>query len=174
MAALNHIPETPCTDNNAGNTEAALSEKNFMDLIQSSPDAVFVYVEDKIIFVNKAAVRLLHAEKPGDITGHDVWEFIPRESHKSLRKAIGLIINHSKSYITTEDRMITVDGSLIDIEISSTYFNFNGKHGIQAFVRDISKRKQTEEQLRRSEHEYKQIVELTGTAILFIDEDRTI
>jgi len=174
LAAFNHTLETPGTDNKAACTETALSEKNFMDLIQSSPDAVFVYVEEKIIFVNKAAVRLLHAEKPEDITGHDVWKFIPQESHKSLRKAISLIISHSKSYITSEDKMITVDGGLVDIELSSTYFNFNGKHGIQAFVRDISKRKRTEEQLRKSEHEYKQIVELTGTAILFIEEDKTI
>lgn len=174
MAALNQTVKTPATDSKTAASETVLSEKNFMDLIQSSPDAVFVYVEDKIIFVNKAAVRLLHAEKPEDITGHDVWEFIPEESHKSLRKAINLIISLSRSYITSEDKMITVDGRIIDIEISSTYFNLNGKHGIQAFVRDISKRKRTEEQLRKSEHEYKQIVELTGTAILFIEQDRMI
>ena len=55
MAAVNHTPDTPENCSKTETTETALSEKNFMDLIQSSPDAVFVYVGDRIIFVNKAA-----------------------------------------------------------------------------------------------------------------------
>jgi len=174
LATVDYTLNTPGNRSKTKTNETALSEKNFMDLIQSSPDAVFVYVEGSIIFVNKAGMKLLRAENPEDIIGHDVWEFVPQQSHKALKKAISLIINHSRSCITSEDKMITVDGGIIDVEVSSTYFNFNGKHGIQAFVRDISKRKSTEEQLRKSTQEYRQIVELTGTAILFIEEDRTI
>ena len=174
MAAQDQIYNSSIIEKRAVCDDTVLSEKNFMDLVQSSPDAVFVYVEEKIIFVNKAAMRLLHAEKPGDIVGHDVWKFIPEESHESLRRAISLIKNNSRSYISSEDKMLTVDGGIVDIEISSTYFNFNGKQGIQAFVRDISKRKKTEDRLKKSENEYRQIVELTGTAILFIEEDKTI
>ena len=174
MAAQDQIYNSSIIEKRAVCDDPVLSEKNFMDLVQSSPDAVFVYVEEKIIFVNKAAMRLLHAEKPGDIVGHDVWKFIPEESHESLRRAISLIKNNSRSYISSEDKMLAVDGGIVDIEISSTYFNFNGKQGIQAFVRDISKRKKTEDRLKKSENEYRQIVELTGTAILFIEEDKTI
>ena len=174
MAAQDQIYNSSVIEKRAVCDDTVLSEKNFVDLVQSSPDAVFVYVEEKIIFVNKAAMRLLHAEKPGDIVGHDVWKFIPEESHESLRRAISLIKNNSRSYISSEDKMLTVDGGIVDIEISSTYFNFNGKQGIQAFVRDISKRKKTEDRLKKSENEYRQIVELTGTAILFIEEDKTI
>jgi PAS domain S-box-containing protein len=67
----------------------------------------------------------------------------------------------------------SLDGEIIDIEISSTYFNFNGKDGIQAFIKDIRKRKKAEEHLKKSEINYKQIFESTGTAMLFI-EDKTI
>ncbi len=156
------------------NNPGFLTEKNFKDLVQSSPDAVFVYVDGKIIFANNTGLRLFRADKPEDLIGRRIWDLIPPESHQSLKKAINLIINNRRSYISSEDRIITVDGHLVDIEISSTYFNFNGRHGIQAFIRNISKRKETERQLKKSEKEYKEIFESTGTAIFFIEEDRTI
>ena len=151
-----------------------LTEQNYRDLAHSSPDAIFVYVEEKIIFANNTALKMLRAENPEEVVGRGIWDFIPAGSHKSLKRAVDLIIHNQKSYISTEDRMITVDGEIIDIEISSTYFNFNGKNGVQAFIRDITKRKKAEELLKSSEKDYKIIFETTGTAILFIEEDKTI
>ncbi len=151
-----------------------LTEINFKDLVHSSPDAIFVYVDEKIVFANKTGLNLFRAHSPDEVIGKEIWNFIPEQSHKSLKKAVDMIINDKKTYISTQDKIIAVDGKTIDIEISSTYFNFNGRHGIQAFMRDISKRKKAEERLRKSEKDYKQIFESTGTAIIFIEEDRTI
>lgn len=151
-----------------------LTEKNFKDLVHSSPDAIFVYVDEKIVFANKTGLNLFRTDSPEEVIGKEIWQFIPEKSHDSLKKAVDMIINDKKTYISTQDKIIAVNGEVIDIEISSTYFNFNGRHGIQAFMRDISKRKKAEERLRKSEKDYKQIFESTGTAIIFIEEDRTI
>ncbi len=159
---------------NSGNETPELTETNFRDLAHSSPDAIFVYVDEKIIFTNNTGLKLLKAAEAEQVIGRDIRDFIPAASHKSLEKAIGLIINNKKSYISTEDKMITINGDPIDIEISSTYFNFNGRHGIQAFIRDISKRKRAEEQIKSTEKDYKIIFESTGTAMLFLEEDKTI
>ncbi len=169
---IEQIPNTNPEKKENGSLE--LTEANFRDLAHSSPDAIFVYVDEKIIFSNNTALKLLHAEKTEEVTGRDIWDFIPAASHKSLKRAVDLILNNKKSYISTEDKMITVDGEIIDIEISSTYFNFNGKNGIQAFIRDISKRKKAEERLKSTEKDYKIVFESTGTAMLFLDEDKTI
>lgn len=166
--------EQPEEMENKGNNPLKLTEKNYRDLALSSPDAIFVYVDEKIIFANNTGLNLLRAEKSEEVIGRDIWDFIPPASRKSLKKAVDLIINNKKSYISTEDKMITVDGRTLDIEISSTYFNFNGRNGIQAFIRDISKRKQAEERIKSSEKDYKIIFESTGTAMLFLEEDKTI
>jgi len=157
-----------------GKSEYTLTEKNFKDLVQSSPDAICVYVDEKIVFANTACLRIFRAGNPRDLIGRNIWDLIPEKSRQGLEKAVDLIINNKKTYISTEDQIIATDGEIIDIEISSTYFNFNGKHGIQAFLRDISKRKKAEERLRNSRDDYKQIFESTGNAIIFIEEDRTI
>lgn len=156
------------------NIPLKLSEKNFMDMVHSSPEAIFVYVDEKIIFANNTALQMLKAEKPEDIIGKDVFSLVLPESRKALKKVIDLVIENRKSYISNEDKLIALDGSTIDIEISSTYFNFNGRDGIQAFIKDITKRKIAEEQLKKSEIEYMALFESTGTAMLFIEEDKTI
>jgi PAS domain S-box-containing protein len=171
---MEQIIEQPEETENKGNNPLKLTEKNYRDLALSSPDAIFVYVDEKIIFANNTGLNLLRAENSEEVIGRDIWDFIPPASRKSLKRAVDLILNNKKSYISTEDKMITVDGRTLDIEISSTYFNFNGRNGIQAFIRDISKRKQAEEQIKSSEKDYKIIFESTGTAMLFLEEDKTI
>jgi PAS domain S-box-containing protein len=156
------------------NSPLKLSGKNYMDMVHSSPEAIFVYVDEKIIFANNTALQMLRAEKPEDIIGKDVFTLVLPESRKALKKVIDLVIENRKNYISNEDKLIALDGSIIDIEISSTYFNFNGRDGIQAFIKDITKRKIAEEQLKKSEIEYMALFESTGTAMLFIDEDKTI
>jgi PAS domain S-box-containing protein len=173
MEQIMDQPSNPQPENSGGSS-LRLTEKNFRDLAHSSPDAIFVYVDEKIIFANNTGLKLLRAESAEEVIGRDVWDFVPVESHKSLKRAIDLVINYKKSYISTEDKIITTDGRTIDIEISSTYFNFNGRNGIQAFIRDISKRKKAEEKLKSSEKDYKIIFESTGTAMLFLEEDKTI
>ncbi len=154
--------------------ELKLKAKHFKDIVDSSPEAIFVYVDARIIFANTTALQLLKAKNPQDVIGKDVFTFVPEQSHEALRKVISLVIQNRKNYISNEDRIIALDGEIIDIEISSTYFNFNGKDGIQAFIKDIRKRKKAEEHLKKSEINYKQIFESTGTAMLFIEEDKTI
>ena len=156
------------------NATLKLSEKNFMDMVHSSPEAIFVYVDEKIIFANNTALQMLKAKKPEDVIGKDVFSLVLPESRKALKKVIDLVIENRKNYISNEDKLIALDGDIIDIEISSTYFNFNGKDGIQAFIKDISKRKIAEEQLKKTEIEYMALFESTGTAMFFIDEDKTI
>jgi len=124
-----------------------LTEQNFRDLVHSSPDAIFVYVDEQIIFANNTALKLLSAEKPEDVLGRDMFDFIPSSNRKVLKRAVDLIINNKKSFISNEEKLITIDGKTLDIEISATSFNFNGKKGIQAFIRDISKRKQLEKEV---------------------------
>ena len=151
-----------------------MDDSCFRQLVESSPDSIFIYIDEKIIFANRSGLDLFGAENPGELIGRPIWEFVPEESHNNLRKAINKIINDQYRYISAEDRIVRLDGETIDIEISSTFFPFQGKPGIQAFLRDITRRKRAEERLRESENRYRTIFETTGTAMFFIEEDTTI
>ena len=125
-----------------------LPEKIFRRMIHSSPNAIFIYADERIIFVNSTGIQLLRAKKEDEIVGRPIWDFIPAARHESFKAGIDSIINDKKSRILTEDKLLTADGEVRDIEISAAYISFNNKKAIQVFIRDITKIKIDEEKYR--------------------------
>ena len=163
---------TPAQElNETINEPLKLSEKIFRDMIHSSPDAIFIYVDEKIIFINNTGIKLLRASKEEEIVGRSIWDFIPVERHKSFKTSTDYIISNKKSCVSTEDKLLTIDGEILDIEISSTYINFDNKKGIQAFIRDITKRKFDEETLAATREGYRLLAENTKEAIAVIQDE---
>src|SRR5258707_10380181 len=53
--------------------EALLSsEERYRSLVELSPDALFVEIDDRMVFINSAGVKLLGASSPDQIVGRDV------------------------------------------------------------------------------------------------------
>jgi len=153
------------------NSPLKLPEKVFRDMINLSPDAIFIYVDEKIIFINNTGIKLLRASQEDEIVGRSIWDFIPAERHKSFKTSTDYIISNKKSCVSTEDKLLTIDGEIIDIEISSTYINFDNKNAIQAFIRDITKRKIDEETLAATREGYRILAENTKEAIAVIQDE---
>lgn len=164
--------------NNTRNTGPAehlsLNEIFYRQLIEASPDPIYIYVQETIVFANLAAAKLLGASNTDNIIGRSVWDFVPTSSRPALEKGIELIINRDRQYILADDMVKRLDGKVLNVEISSSFFRYNGKPGILAFFRDITKRYRAEERLRKSETVYRTIFETTGTAMIFFEEDTTI
>nr|HPJ38650.1 PAS domain S-box protein [Spirochaetota bacterium] len=165
-------------NNNTSHTGSAehfsMNEMFYRRLIEASPDPIYIYVNETIVFANVAAAKLLGSDNTGTIIGRSVWDFVPLSSRPALEKGIELIINRERQYILADDMVKRLDGRVLNVEISSSFFRFNGQPGILAFFRDITKRYKAEEQLRKSENVYRTIFETTGTAMIFIEEDTTI
>ncbi|MEH2071729.1 MAG: PAS domain S-box protein [Nostoc sp.] len=66
------------------------------------------------------------------------------------------------------------DGTLIDVEVKATTCIYNGKRHILAIVRDISLRKRTQEALRQSEAQYRDLVQTANCIILRWDSNGDI
>ncbi len=146
----------------------------YQRLIEASPDPIYIYVNEIIVFANHAAAKLLGADHAEIIIGCSIWDFVPASSRPALEKGIDLIINRDRQYIIADDRVMRLDGKVLNVEISSSFFKYKGHPGILAFFRDITKRYKAEEQLRKSENVYRTIFEATGTAMIFFEEDTTI
>ena len=147
---------------------------DFREIILSSPVAIVICTDEKIVFLNNAALKLFRAETTSDLEGKDIWDFIPEKNHHSFKNAINNIVNDKKAYISRETVIISTDGRMTDVEISSSGFNFNGMQGIQVFITEISEKKQSIRNVQLEEKYYKIIFEATGTAMLFIEEDGII
>lgn len=127
--------------------------------LESTDDAMFVLnAEGRIIDVNAVACRRLKYV-PEQLLKMSVWEINPDfpieswQNHWEQLKQSGRLVFesvHRKS-----------DGTCFPVEISKSYFTFDGDEYAVAFVRDILQRKQTEECLRERESQLAHVSRLS-------------
>lgn len=126
------------------------SEARYANLVRNAHDGILVHAGGRFLFVNPAAQRILGAHRPGDLLGRSVLDFIHRDSQESAMERMARLESNSESVPIVEEKRIRLDGSVVEVEISATSIIFDGRRAIQVIMRDITDRKRTEEELRRS------------------------
>lgn len=130
--------------------EALLSsEERYRSLVELSPDALFVLVNERMIFINSAAVKLLGATTPDQLVGHQIREIVHPEHWNGVRQSLRHIVRHGKPSPFVEQKLLHFDGSPIDVELAAAPLLFAGKPAAQVIAHDISESKRSEEEIRR-------------------------
>jgi PAS domain S-box-containing protein len=141
------------------------SEDRYRNLVEISPDAVFLHREGTIIFVNPAGVRLLGARNPEEIIGKSVFEFIQPDYREAVRTNIKKDLGGEKTP-SIELQMLQIDGTPIIIEGRGVMTYFDGKPAVQVAMHDITERKKKEDALRASEERYRRLLEQSFDAVV--------
>lgn len=129
--------------------EALLSsEERYRSLVELSPDALFVLIDERMIFINSAAVKLLGATSAEQLVGRQVKEIVHPEDWKMVREGLRRIIQQAKPAPFREQRLLHLDGTPVDVELAAAPLLFAGKPAAQVIAHDISGRKRSEEEIR--------------------------
>ena len=119
--------------------------------VKSSVDGIVIIdVEGKIIYANEAALKMYGADDVEGLIGQNVLAFLASEHRERGRAGFEFVLekgyNRSRGY-----EIITRDGRRIPVELSATVMNdADGKPiGMVIIGRDITERKQAEEEIRR-------------------------
>ncbi len=131
------------------NAEALLleSEEKYRIMVDLLPDAVFIHDDEKILFANAATFQLVGAKNFNQIKGKPLLDFIHPEYRNTVRKRIKKIYLSGESHTIAEEKYLTLNNEIIDVETISIPVLFMGKPAIQNIARNITERKHTEEQL---------------------------
>jgi PAS domain S-box-containing protein len=144
------------------------NEEKYRHLVELSPDAVFVQCEERIVFVNSVGVSILGAGDANEILGQPICAFL--NADKSEYAQIRQQYLEEKGERLIEQELHRLDGKVISTEISAAPCVYGGEPAIQAIVRDITKRKQAEEELSK----LRKAVERSGDVIFLTDRDGLI
>ncbi|PXV85050.1 PAS domain S-box-containing protein/diguanylate cyclase (GGDEF)-like protein [Lachnotalea glycerini] len=131
--------------------QTKISENNFRNLFEYSPDSIFLLSDDKIINCNSAVVHMFGAKSRDEIIGKSPMEFTPNRqpdgalSMDRLNGYLDECLKNGKNRF--EWWNYRGDGSLMPNDIMMTMIKAYDKNIIYAVCRDISDRKQMEERL---------------------------
>lgn len=128
----------------------------FRHLLDGAPDAVFVHVRDRLVYVNRAFLKLVGAISKDVVLGCSVLDFIAPEYRSSVQARMEETLTRRNEAPLIEEQYLRVDGHLVDVEVSAVPVEYFGQPGALVFVRDITDRVQTKAALQ------KQLVALTS------------
>lgn len=127
------------------------SEERYRRLIAVSPYAILVNRGDRVIFANDQAIRLFGAVKAQEILDRPLLELFHPDCHALIREAVHTLLEGGQQMPVMEEEIVKVDGTSVDVEVSSARLADEEGPAIVVMLRDISDRKRLQEQLRRTE-----------------------
>lgn len=140
-------------------TEEALrdSEGRFRSLVESAPEGIFVQSEGRFVFLNPAMVKLLGAARAEDLLGTDLMERIAPEYHEAVQQRIMEQRETGKPVPFMGQEYLRLDGSRVAVETTAVAIRFEGQDAHLVFVRDITERRQAEEEQEKLRNQLNQL-----------------
>ena len=134
------------------------SEEKFRALVEHSLDGILILdFQGNILFANHTAGKIIDAPDPDEIIGtKNVLEFILPSSHQNVIEDFSNVARGIDGYIA-QYQVLTIHGEERWIESIGKTILFEGNPSILISIRDISGRKQVEDELRRTSSELHQI-----------------
>ncbi|MBV7273232.1 PAS domain S-box protein [Clostridiaceae bacterium UIB06] len=113
-------------------------------LIENSRDTILVHRDNKLIFANEGAVKLIGVSNAEDLNGKSMLDFIPIEGRDIVNEKFKKVYNEKNTMSFFEGKILKTDGEIVSVHNTSTYFIYEGKPTILSILRDITPEKQVE------------------------------
>lgn len=133
------------------NYKAELEQKwiNYKNLLDSSPIGIFIH-EGICIYCNKTAARILEINDPKKLIGKNLIEFLlPDQRQKALDRMQRALNGEELTDLSYQAK--TIKGKIIDIELKTVPFIYNGKPCVQTTITNISAEKALSREKLRAE-----------------------
>lgn len=133
------------------------AEERYHQILDLSPNAIFVHCHERLAYLNPAAVRMFGAIDADQLLGRPVMDFLhPDERQKVLdhrpREAAG------ENVTDISVRRLRLDGSEFVTRANSAAISWGGEPGVLVIARDVTEEHAAEKMLRESEERHRQIV----------------
>jgi len=142
------------------------SEKRYRTLVDASPIPIMVYVGERFVFLNSAAVKALGGTTVGDFIGRSIWDVLQPDSVESGRSPGWWILEPKGSPGLIRENWVRLDGKSIDVELFAIEIDYRGESARQVVFNDVTERTATERKLM----EYQQQLRALASEVTMTEE----
>jgi PAS domain S-box-containing protein len=127
------------------------NEARFRELIESAPEPIGIIRGGHFVYVNPAYLTVLGYPDAATLYAVPLSSLLDREQALVREQREASVIEHRAPVGAQMYRVRRFDGATVLLEISSVYFEHEGKPSVLGMARDVTARKQLEQQLVQSD-----------------------
>ncbi|MCD4772547.1 MAG: PAS domain S-box protein, partial [Bacteroidales bacterium] len=129
------------------------SERKYRSIIDNSLEGIYIVQNDNILFCNQIMANMYGYKNPSELKGIDINKFISHESKELVKQKIEERLSNHNQTVHYEYIGLRKDGTKFNVESLGNSITYQGKPAIQGAMRDITKRKETENKLIKTTEE---------------------
>lgn len=152
------------------------SEAKYREFVENSPEAIAIYADGIVTYVNKECVRLMKAQTKAQLIGMQVSDFIHPDNRELVFERMKQIAESEVdvSLPAVEEKYMRLDGSPIFVEVKVMPLILDNKPAVQLTARDITERKKVEDALEQSRIELKTIYDHSPVMMCLVNQNKEV
>ncbi|WP_440008140.1 GAF domain-containing protein [Halomicrococcus sp. SG-WS-1] len=119
------------------------SEHRYRTVVEQSRDAIYIFQDGVLEFVNGRACRLTGYDRD-ELEGMDFRDVVHPDDHERVERIAARRERHGDAPETYEVRLRTKSGVVRQCELSVRPITYEGRYATLGFVRDVTDRRQNE------------------------------
>lgn len=140
-------------------------ERRYRGLIDNLPEAILVIQDDKVVFANPAAARLLGLPAPDALLGMAIGKLVHGDSQPACERCKLATLAGQASAAPVVLDMLRADGGGVEVEALTYAFDFEDRPAVLAVLRDLTARRAIEREAER----FRVALDSSPDAIFLID-----
>jgi PAS domain S-box-containing protein len=149
------------------------SEEKYRNLIERANDGVIIVQDGIVKFVNNRTADLF-GFGVGEIQNTPFLDYVSPDERKRIKELHEQRLKGKDVPDIYEMQALHKDGRKLDIETNSGIITYHGKPSVLAFIRDITERKRTEEELHENKSKLSAMLTSIGDHMSMLDKNLNI
>ncbi len=141
----------------------------YRKLLETSPVGVLVHVDGKVAEINARAIRMLGGQNSEQFDGKPFLSFVHADFRATQKERVLRMLKNGENTGPFEEVMLTVNGSDLPVEVSSSVIQYNGKRAIQMAFRNQQDGAPVDEVQQLLNHQFNELVDSSLHAIFVLD-----